>query len=219
MYNKDGMNKLTDELFQKTNYKIINSNENINFSYIYKRLYYYTKYRDKRFVPTNIKEIIKNIGYDGTINYYNDDNIYFKFLLLSDYAFLKKRKKELTSDRRLHKCHGASYDFMFNFSYDKVYLLTGFINISNHDILHSVVEIEDDESSRIVDYTQNLVMKKEDYIRITNFKCISKISKQDIIDDKDKISPFNMKLAIYLFFRDELMKDLKKNEKVLKLNN
>lgn len=220
-YSIDGINKINNILFKNINYRKLDSNHNLNYSNIYIKLYYYTKYRDKTYIPSNIKELINNIKCEDSINYYNDDNVNFEFLLLSDFDYMKMRKKELTSDKRLHKCHITSYYFILNFPYENIYLLTGFINISNHDILHSVVEIKDknNESSSIIDYTQNLIMKKDDYDKITNFKYYSKISKQDLINDKDIIISFNMKLPIFLFFRDEIMKDLQKNEKVLKLNN
>ena len=73
------------------------------------------------------------------------------------------------------------------------------------------------KESRIIDFTQNVIMSKQNYIKITNFKELSKISKEDVISDRSKVALFNMKIAYYLFFRDEIMKDINKNEKVFEL--
>ena len=119
-YTTEGINEKNYNLFNNSFYRKIDSNHNLNYVNIYNRLYYYSKYRDKKFIPNNIKKLIKNIKYEDDIN-------------------------------------------------------------------------------------------------ITNFKCYSVISKEDLINDQDKIILFNMKLPFYLFFRDEI--ELNKNEKVLKLNN
>ena len=60
-------------------------------------------------------------------------------------------------------------------------------------------------------------MSKEDYIAITNFREFSKISRDKLRQDEEKIKNFSMGIQYYLFFHNEIMKDLEKNEKLLKL--
>ena len=98
-------------------------------------------------------------------------------------------------------------------------LLTGYISYEDIDILHTVVECEKDGKIKIVDYTKNLIMDKEEYIGLTNFRIIQRISRDDFLRDNRIINRCmpRMSLVVYLCFRDEIMKDLKKNNKVLKL--
>lgn len=214
-YNKYGINKNTDDLFNEISQKNIDSK--LNFNMINTKLNYYTLYRDKKIIPPNIKTLISNIVYKDGINYYLSDDICFGFLLLSDYVQNKKEKKILTSQKRYHKCHEESYRLTLGAPYKQSYILTGYINVDGNDILHSVAQVQDDKEEKIIDFTLNIVMSKEDYITITNFREFSKISRDKLRQDEEKIKNFSMGIQYYLFFHNELMKDLEKNEKLLKL--
>ena len=216
-YNKFGMNKKLEEIFNEIKLEKNYRKDNLDLPLIYRKLNYYTMYRDKKIIPSNIKYLIRKIKFIDTINEYDEDGVEFKFLLLSDFAEDKSQIKRLTSKRRLHQCHNESYNIVKNAKYEEAYVLTGYVNVEGASILHSIAEVGSQGKMRVIDYTQNLVMLKEDYIKITNFKEISRVSREDINNDEDIINKFKIDLPYYFIFRDEIINDLKKNENVLTL--
>ena len=102
---------------------------------------------------------------------------------------------------------------------DSVFVLTGYVPSIDEELLHSVVEIDILNKKYIIDYTQNIVMKKEDYFEINQFRQISKVSSKTIKEDARIIDELQIPHPYYLIFRDEIMKDLNKNKKLLKLED
>lgn len=216
-YNNFGMNKKSEQIFNEIKPENIYTQDNIDLNLIYNKVNYYTMYRDKRMAPSHIKYLIRKIKHIDNINEYNEDGISFKFLLLSDFTQDEDRIKRLTSKRRFHQCHNESYNLVRDAIYEEAYVLTGYVNIDGNRILHSVAEVGSQGNMRIVDYTQNIVMLKNDYIRITNFKEISRVSREDINKDEEIIRRLKIDLPYYFIFRNEIINDLKKNENVLTL--
>ena len=108
----------------------------------------------------NIEEI-----YDKEKNKYNFCNI--NFSRISSFIIEDKRGnelyKELVSTNRYGKCHRGSLQLLF---FNDSSILTGYITFRNKMILHSVVQV----GNYIMDYTKNLVINKNDYIKLINFK-------------------------------------------------
>ena len=127
--------------------------------------------------------------------------------------------RNLKSKKRFHKCHEASLGIALNGEDENTYILTGYVPTIDEEILHSVVELEYDSEIYIVDYTQNIMMKKEDFIRLNNFRLITRIPSSKVREDMDVMTRINIELPYYLVFRDEIVRDLKKNSKVLKLQD
>lgn len=96
-------------------------------------------------------------------------------------------------------------------------VLTGYIVIGKYKILHSVVEVNKDGKIEILDWTKNIIMNKEDYINLFDFKVLTQIKIENILNDFEILNKFlpNFSLKTYLVFRDELMKDLEKNKFML----
>ena len=87
------------------------------------------------------------------------------------------------------------------------------INFNNLKYLHTVVEREIDGINYIYDWTKNLFIKEEDYIKLTHFDVISSCN----INDIDKNDPLlNItSLLPYFVFKNELESDLQRNKKIL----
>ena len=86
-------------------------------------------------------------------------------------------------------------------------------NFNNLKYLHTVVEREIDGINYIYDWTKNLFIKEEDYIKLTHFDVISSCN----INDIDKNDPLlNItSLLPYFVFKNELESDLQRNRKIL----
>jgi len=140
---------------------------------------------------------------------------YYVFSKFSEAFNLEVYYDELTSENRYGKCHDRS--FMFAKMNDKSNLLTGYINGTNLHILHSVVELNIFGKDYICDWTKNLVMSKQDYIKLTNYKILSKISHNQILEDSEMIEDLNLKNCLkgYLLFRDELTQEYNNKIKTL----
>ena len=223
-YTNCGFNKETDRVFMEPIPTTIEDKEKLKKqAELYLTINMYTKYRDKFLFPQWFKqELSKNITYDKktNTNTYEDEEFSFKFELLSDSIESRRTKRILKSDKRYHKCHEASFGMALNDDEDETYILTGYVPTIDEEVLHSVLEVKKDESkSYIVDFTQNIIMDKNDFIDINCFRVISRISCADLKSDLEVMRNLNLRLPFYFAFRDEIMRDLKKNSKVLGLKD
>lgn len=148
---------------------------------------------------------------------YNDGEEEYTFSLLEDLFEDDETKRILHSPERYGSCHHASVGMCLNLPHKNSKILTGYINYSDCRILHSVYYYEEDGMEIIYDYTKNIMMRKDDYFRLTNFKLINEIEREKLIEDKNFICNSNISVKAYMVFRDEMMRDIKKNEKVLQL--
>lgn len=144
---------------------------------------------------------------------YQKGNFKIPFNLLSDFMTHEDVKKELTSDERLHQCHEKS--ILLASIYPNFRIITGYIYLEKQRMLHSVIEYDDNEGTIILDWTKNLRMLKEDYIRLTNLRVIETIEGYDVKNDiTGPIIQMGMDFKTYCAFRPEIVKELKKNNRV-----
>lgn len=120
--------------------------------------------------------------------------------------------KELESKKRHGKCHNRSVD-SGNSLKDSI-IQTGTIIVGNRKVLHSVVEIKNRTGNDIIiDWTRNLVIDKEKYIKLFNFNILSSIKSEDVQRDSEYIKYLPcFGLKAYLTFRDELITNIDKNK-------
>ena len=144
---------------------------------------------------------------------YQKGNFKIPFNLLSDFMTHEDDKKELTSDERIHKCHEKS--ILLASIYPNFRVITGYVYLENQRILHTIVEYDDNEGTIILDWTKNLRMLKEDYIRLTNLRVIETIKGYEIANDiTGPIIQMDMDFKTYCAFRPEIVKELKKNNSI-----
>lgn len=144
---------------------------------------------------------------------YQKGNFKIPFNLLSDFMTHEDVKKELTSDERIHKCHEKS--ILLASIYPNFRIITGYIYLEKQRMLHSVIEYDDNEETIILDWTKNLRMLKEDYIRLTNLRVIETIEGYDVKNDiTGPIIQMGMDFKTYCAFRPEIVKELKKNNSI-----
>ena len=81
--------------------------------------------------------------------------------------------------------------------------------IENAKVLHSVLEYKYKNKFYIIDYTKNIIMPKEQYIKLTKFKEIERISDLEYIEDLGKICNFPyLTDKVYVTFKKELIREL-----------
>lgn len=130
---------------------------------------------------------------------------------------LKIEDSDITSEKRKGQCHEKSIIISKSMDMDND-VVTGYIyGFSNKaQYLHSWVEMLFNGQEVVIDYTLNIFMNKEGYYYMQNAKPLSRVSNKSIIEDLktikkfDKLGSFNIKE--YLLFRDEIMKDFKRNK-------
>lgn len=99
-------------------------------------------------------------------------------------------------------------------------LVTGYVyGISDKTkFLHSWVEFEVKGKELVIDYTLNIIMNKEGYYYLQHARPLSRISNEDLVNDDEYIRKFNklghFNIKEYLTFRDEIVNDFKKNQKL-----
>ena len=119
----------------------------------------------------------------------------------------KEHKKELLTVGRHGKCHVGSLFVSLSVKNSK--LLSGICKLDTKTFYHSVVLFDNE---MVADWTKNLVMRKDEYLKITNFESISTIDSVNL-DELIMIDKFfpKLDLRMYLYFRDEIVHDLDKH--------
>ena len=141
----------------------------------------------------------------------------YRFSLL-DY-YLEECKDELRSDNRIGKCAHKSTSLAYS-DKNRCKVMIGYVDNDDAKILHTVYVNCQYDKEYVFDYTMNLVMNKGQYLDLMNYKIINEISGENIKKDKEILCSIEyISSKFYLCFRDELMKDLEKNKKILKLED
>ena len=152
---------------------------------------------------------------------WNAEKREYEFEYLGEkYTFTKLSKgindieaiKELESERRYGDCHIASINMTVGMKDYNV--LTGYLNICGGRYLHSVIETPDGE---IIDWTKNLVMYKDEYIKLTGFKVLESIKSDDVLEMVIKYRDRNERfMRVMSVFGKELLNDIKRNPDIFK---
>ncbi|MBR3117200.1 MAG: hypothetical protein IKF36_04925 [Bacilli bacterium] len=140
------------------------------------------------------------------------------YFALLDTFFDDEIREDLRSDNRKGKCIQTSMSMAYNYE-DDCKIMIGYIDNNKDKILHAVFVGCIEGMEIVFDYSKNVAMKKEDYIEINDYKVINEVSGKDFKEDYEYIKQLNsLSSKFYLCYRDEIMKDIKKNEKVFKLS-
>lgn len=188
---------------------------------------YFTKLKDKTIFTKLLKLFYRDTILDLdniTFNYetkeyeYKSDSIIISFDKISNRLEDKNMIKELTSTKRIGKCHIMSMVMAPKIENSKI--VTGYITFGNQKCLHSVIEYEYDDEIIILDWTMNLKISKEQYTKLTKFVEISSFLGANFIEDCKLIyNKLDINSKFYVVFRDELINDIQKNISIFSSNN
>lgn len=144
---------------------------------------------------------------------YRDDDKIITFNKLSDYFSDKDIKEELMSNKRYRECHLKAMSIAPSIKGSRI--VTGYITIGNIKALHSIIEYDVDNKTVVLDWNRNLSITKEQYVQLTEFVELSSFDGRNVIDDMELIvGNLNIGVKFYLVFREELMRDIKRNSQM-----
>lgn len=128
------------------------------------------------------------------------------------------------TDERLGKCIKKSYEISKKLGIDNK-IVTGYIyGMSDKaKYLHSWIETKLNGEEVVIDYTINAIISKRAYYKLQHAEPLSKISNKDVLNDEKYLKKAKINgreegritLEEYLVFRDEIIKDLQRNDKIL----
>lgn len=178
----------------------------------------FTKRHEKGIFLRMLSFFFKDRNVDFNDISFNEETMQYEYItagkkvtfdMLSSHIENDKLKRELTSNKRYRKCHEKSLQLAPGIKDSKI--LTGYIVRGNRKFLHSFVEHEIAGIPYVLDWTMNLRMPKEEYIKLTNFSLISSVNGSDVLTDYPLIVA-NLRIGIkgYLLFRDDIVSSLKK---------
>lgn len=175
----------------------------------------------------SLKELSKNSNYSVQIHESHvgikSDSIKIDALKFSDvFEGIKDIYPEIVTEKRLGNCHMRSIELSILIE-DSNKVVTGFIyGLSDKDkILHSWIETKINNTDVVIDFTMNIIINKDAYYRLKHVEALNAISDKDLIND-DKFIHFFAKsvhsidVKEYLLFRDEIIRDCKKNKQLFK---
>lgn len=202
-----------DSLINATtlNNKKIEADVKVNFEHPFYRIYYFTLKK-----PSKLRCLFYNIKKDGKYYLYKD----VKFRVLADIIVDKKSsyKKELYSQTRLGTCYSKSLDLGFNLenSYIIIAMCDEPFIIPTKPFLHAFVCLKDkDGKEYILDGTLNIIIEKEQYIKLYNARIITKLDSKKVKSDINLFKSNNLGKSIsvheYLCFPDEVIEGVKKS--------
>lgn len=200
-YNEFGININNDEMFFHKN-----SDSELDSKMIAIRIFTSSSYFLKLLYKVKGFKIIKCDKNKLELNYKKET---IEFSRLSDLILcsteektIETKKELLNLKQRKGKCHYKSFQFV----HIGDNLVTGYVDdsIKNRRIIHTWLESLD----TVIDYTANVIMKKEDYYKLMNVEVLSVINKEDVYNDCNSnfIKEF-LSAKFYCLFRDELNRE------------
>lgn len=150
----------------------------------------------------------------------------YKFRRLSDFIDYEPFKSELLSKNRYHKCMIRSINMLFELANNlenigDIHLVIGKIPINNYEKLyHAWIEfcLKDSKRWIAVDYTGNLIINSDDYIRLRDAEIVRILSLslvEELFTYIDNSCLVVDKFPL-LFFAEEMLDDLRKNKSLYK---
>lgn len=208
---KDGINDNTYELLFRDFYNLPeNERGTYENSVALKTIELFTKLQE---IKANID--LSRITYNKEINQfeYRDNDRVITFDRLSDHFEDEDIKKELMSNKRHRQCHEKARNIAPSIRGSKI--VTGYVTIGDRKVLHSIIEYDVDNKTVVIDWTSNLHITKEQYVELTKFVELSSFEGRKVIDDIELITEnFNIGIKPYVVFREEIMRDIKKNSQI-----
>ncbi len=225
-YNESGINNNTYNLLF-SDYDNIPKEEQpaLEKSYIISVIQLYTRFREKSIFSKILKlNFEKKYKIDFSKIKFNKENQNYEYEFQGEvYTFdkLSKKindkniKKELESEKRYRKCHLKSAEIAT--SLPKSCILTGYVKRYDGKFLHSIVEIEKEDGKYIIDYTKNIIMPKEQYVKLTEFEELESISDLEYLEYIQRLENIpDLNGKVLLTFGREIFKELEKNSFLIK---
>lgn len=225
--------KIFNFLFSKYDKRGINRCNSLLFGNLCDHLFFQEEDCYKRKYDAFIREVDKftfnSSVFSEHISYceekkqylFEDDEFgYFTFGLLSDMIdATSSLKKKLLSDLRYHGCHSNVHvvaEMLPEADRSTSFIVGGRFKENESDyFLHSWLEIEG--KNVVIDFNHNIIMNRDKYYKLFDVEVMSKTSvveMDDIIQTVCVDAQLDVSTVIINYFGKEIMRDLKKNEKI-----
>ena len=159
-------------------------------------------------------EKVKSVRDDGAAVEIETTEGKISFAKLSEVLPGLKGDKELETWNRMGKCHHKSMELSESVGMPND-VVTGYVYLISDKtkFLHSWVECNKTRKVPLVaDYTLNVLMNRDGYYYLRKAEPLTRVSDQDIKRDQERFSHLNLEPKAYLLFRDEIARDLDKND-------
>lgn len=156
--------------------------------------------------------LYRNIKKDNNSYILKHNKKEYPFSILSDYEIQEFDKKILKTEKRYKQ--RLSRTLKLACSMDLVNPRVA-IGHSSFNRLHTIIIFQDNGTDKIIDYDKNLIMKKDDYYELFDYKEINIIDKADLYNIyyiTDTLADYSH-IYEYLIFTKELFKELSKTDK------
>lgn len=212
LYNENGINQSTYNLLLGGGYPLDDHFGSERDNSIIRLISLFTMLDDINLKFLNKKQIIglENISYHGKKYRYKDEEYDFYFNKISNFIKDEDTIKMLQSTERYGKCHLNSLVYAPRIKNSRI--VTGYINLLNKKYLHTIIEIERNKKTLILDWTRNLIISKEQYILLTKFQELNVFNSENFMHDSVFLKNIEVGVRFYCLFREELLENLKKNE-------
>ena len=229
IYHYEGINNNTYNMLFKDFYDIDETEkQKLDYYFVYYVMNFYTTHSHDRTIRRLLhlkyskkNEVLNYVNYDkkNKLFFIMVDNERFDFDLLSKHISSFKAKKELNNmKKRGGKCHTRSIGAATIIKDSAI--MTGYMTVDDMKVLHSIILKKNDDGTILaLDWNQNIIMSYDQYKKLFNFQEIKEIPGSYVLPDLKKTYGLSIDSKAYLTFRDEIMKDLSKNEAVLGLKN
>ena len=229
VYHYEGINNNTfDLLFADYDHIDEKDCQSKEYFYLFYIINEYTTHVHQRIIKrlfhlgySSKKRYLNDIKYDKKSKRYyvsiNDER--FDFDILSKYLAGRNSKRELNdANKRAGECHTKSICSAAVIKDSSI--MTGYMTVDDMKVLHSVV-LKKNPSGVLeaLDWTQNLIMPYDQFRKLFNFQELNEVPGSVIEPDLKRIRGLGIDSKAYLTFRDEIIKDVKRNAAVLGLRN
>lgn len=130
---------------------------------------------------------------------------------------IKEIMPYIETDERMGKCFGIAYDISINLGVPNN-IVTGYVYgyTDKSQFLHSWVEANIKGEEYVIDGTRNAIINKDGYYLLKHAEPINKISYETMRQDVHKYEGAlnEVPLEAYFVFRDEIIRDLERNERL-----
>lgn len=221
IYLENGFNKNTYNLLFNGIYNLPNEESNSYDNFVtWQTIDYFTRIEEFTFFENlfnlaKYKDLkLNRIKYNKEKKQYEykfNGNI-IGFNKLSDFTENNKYDKELLSSKRHHNCINGC--LRLDASIPNSRIVTGYVTMNNEKHLHHIVEYDDKGKTYIFDYTKNLYIEKEQYVKLTKFIEINFCNRKTTLDNMQTLGMINpyFSLKTYFTFTEEILNNIKKND-------
>lgn len=174
-------------------------------------LFIFTFHKKMERTIINKFHLLKEITTNGKEYFFHYNNKVYPFKVFSDEYLQKYDKKALESFKRMKIDLNRTLKLACSMDLVNPRLIIGTSTVGTFDLL---IAYQEKGIDKVINYSRNLIMNKDDYYDLVNFKEINTVSKYELYEIHYILNELNAFQYIYefLIFTKEIFKELANNE-------